>query len=294
MSLSDRIAVSGYDYQHLEFTQFLDMLRQWEIKYIELWPGNVTGWPVERIKEVLASRDISVICVNVGVAFFPNKTGEATRAQAGIIESIKLAEKLGAPYVNTYMGGNPQRNMMTTIKLYRSTIQPCLELASERNITVLLENHFDNRSEDPQGQDIARRPETLRYLFEVIDSPCFKLTYDPCNFYIAGEEPYPHAYQLLRDYIGYVHIKDATQYSELLHGPYSQYKLLSDSIRGRFLPLDMGRGAVNFAGIFNSLLEDRYQGYLTVEPHTEIARVERVGAENVRYTRTHLSEARDL
>ncbi|MEM7346881.1 MAG: sugar phosphate isomerase/epimerase family protein, partial [Chloroflexota bacterium] len=223
-----------------------------------------------------------------GVAFFPNKSGDAERSQMGIIEGIKLAETLGAPNVNTYMGGNPERDMMTTIQLYQRTMEPCFEAAAARNITVLLENHFDNRNEDPTGEDVARRPETLQYLFEVIDAPNFKLTYDPCNFYIAGEEAYPAAYQHLQPHIGYVHVKDATRYSELLHGAADQYKLLPDSINGRYLPVSLAEGAVNFEGILHKLSQDGYQGYLTVEPHTEVARVERVGFENVEYLRDHL------
>ena len=224
------------------------------------------------------------------MAFFPNKSGDAARAQTGINEAIKLAESLQAPLVNTYMGGNPQRDMLTTVQIYRRTIQPCLQAAKERGITLLLENHFDNRNEDPQGTDVARRPETLLYLVEAVDSPHFKLTFDPCNFYIAGDEPYPYAYQLLQSYIGYVHIKDATRYSELLHRSAGQYKLLPDSIRGRFLPVALGEGAINYAGILNSLRKNGYNGYLTVEPHTEQARVEAVGAANIQYLRAHLAQ----
>lgn len=289
MSLVNQIAVSGYDFQHLEFTRFLDLLRQWDIKHMELWPGNVLGWSVEQVKQALADKNIAVICVNAGIDFLPNKAGGAARVQAGIIEAVKLAETLQAPLVNTYMGGNPHRDMLTTVQLYRHTMQPCLEAAKERGITLLLENHFDNRNEDPQGTDVARRPETLLYLVEAVDSPYFKLTYDPCNFYIAGEEPYPYTYQLLQPHIGYVHIKDATRYSELLHGTAGQYKLLPDSLRGRFLPVALGEGATNYEGILNSLNRDGYAGYLAVEPHTEQARVETVGAANIQYLHAHLA-----
>ena len=48
-------------------------------------------------------------------------------------------------------------------------------------------------------------------------------------------------------------------------------------------------GAVNFESILDVLSRDRFSGYLVVEPHTEIARVELVGHENVRYVRDHLN-----
>lgn len=287
----NRVAVSGYDYQHLEFTVFLDLLQRWKIKFIELWPGNVSELPVEKIQKELDDRQIAVACVNAGVAYFPNKDGEGEKAQELILKAINLATSLNARFVNTYMGGNPARDMMTTIQLYQRTMDPCINQADKLGVTLLLENHFDNRNEDPEGQDVARRPETLRYLFEFIGSPFFKLTYDPCNFFIAGEEAFPYAYQLLREYISHVHVKSATRYSEFLHGPENQFKLLPDSINGRYLPVSLYDGAVNFESILDVLNSDRFSGYLVVEPHTEIARVELVGHENVRYVRDHLNAA---
>lgn len=286
MNLMERVAISGYDFDHLQFSELLDLVESLGIGLLEVWPHNLPSEPMERVREVLADRGMAVICVNATVAFLPNKT-DVKQAQAGITKAIELAETLGAPYVNTYLGANPQRDLITTIQLYRRNMQPCLEAAATRGITLVLENHFDNRNEDPRGTDVARRPETLLYLVEAVDSPHFKLTFDPCNFYIAGEEPYPYAYQLLRSHIGYVHLKDATRYYELLHGPDCQYKLLPDSITGRFLPVALGQGAVNFEGFLSSLAHDGYSGYLTVEPHTEQARLEAVCAGTLQYLRTH-------
>ena len=290
VNLTERIAISGYDFQHLEFGEFLDLVKSWEVTQIELWPQNTPDQSVEQIEEILGAKNVSVICVNASVAFLLNKAADVAVVQSGIIDAIRKAARLRAPLVNIYLGSNPQRDSVTTVKLFRRNIQPCLEVARENGITVVLENHFDNRNEDPQGTDVARRAETLSFLVEAVDSSDFGLTYDPCNFYIAGDEPYPYAYQLLRPHIAYVHIKDATFYSELHHGVADQYKLLPDSIRGRYLPVSLADGAVNYEGILGALVADGYQGFLTIEPHTEQARVEQVGAANLAYLRTHLGE----
>ncbi|MCZ7568811.1 MAG: sugar phosphate isomerase/epimerase [Ardenticatenaceae bacterium] len=291
MNLTERLSVSAYDWGHIPLYQWLDVLERFGVHQMELWTNNLPPDPVEQVRDTLASRGVQVICVNATVAFLPNRTDDVARVQAGILDAIRQAEMLGARYVNTYLGPNPRRDLTTTVRLYTRNIQPCLEAAAGRGIILVLENHFDIRNEDPGGGDVARRPETLRYLVEEVGSPHFKLTCDPANFYMAGIEPYPFAYELLRPYIGYVHLKDAVRYHELLHGPVDGIKVLSDSIAGPFVPVAVGRGAVNYEGLLARLVQDGYDGYLTVEPHTKKEHLERVCLETLQYVRAHVRAA---
>ena len=84
------------------------------------------------------------------------------------------------------------------------------------------------------------------YLFDNIASPNFKAAFDPANFIQCGVLPYPHAYNLLKDNIVYLHIKDAT----------------SD---GTVVPSGLGIGRLK--ELFAELHKNNFEGFLAIEPH---------------------------
>ena len=74
----------------------------------------------------------------------------------------------------------------------------------------------------------------------------FKCIFDFANF-IQAEENTWNAYELLKPYIAYIHVKDA---------------LLKD---GSVVPAGYGDGQV--ARILGDLIQNGYSGYLSLEPH---------------------------
>ena len=120
------------------------------------------------------------------------------------------------------------------------------------------------------ASDITRRPERMRELVERINSPHFRLTFDACNFYFAGVEPYPYAYELLQDYIVYVHLKDGARYDPRRYG---DRVLRFTDHSGEYVCLPLGQGAINYQGLLTRLKADGYTGFLTLEPHVEPERV---------------------
>ena len=66
---------------------------------------------------------------------------------------------------------------------------------------------------------MATRAELVAELIRRVDSPRLRANFDATNFLFAGEEPYPGAYEALKELIGYVHLKDGTRYDERRHGP---------------------------------------------------------------------------
>jgi sugar phosphate isomerase/epimerase len=248
----------------MRFSEITDFLDRLDVRFLELWPHNVEGQDLSAVRRELATRKIQVSCVSATSTHRLNR--EPTEdAQRAIFESIALARELNAPYVTTYMGSNPAHDTETMKRLYARDLEPCLRDAARHGITILLENMFDSRGEDPQGTNLSRRPEGMRAVVEVVSSPNFGVTYDPCNFHIAGVEPYPYAYELLKDYIRNVHIKDAAKYTDVAHGDLKAHAHWVDSLTGCWLSFPVGQGAINFYGLLNRLLLDGYSGCLTID-----------------------------
>lgn len=102
-------------------------------------------------------------------------------------------------------------------------------------------------------------------LVEKIGSPAVGINWDPANAYRAGSDrPYPDGYRAVRDLIRHVHYKDAATHPET-----GQRGFVYD-------------GVVDWRGQIKALLQDGYQGYLSIETHVrpkvEMARrsIERV------------------
>ena len=74
----------------------------------------------------------------------------------------------------------------------------------------------------------------------------FKAIFDFANFVQAGQDTM-EAYELLKKYISYIHVKDAL------------------AANGNVMPAGMGDG--NVAAILKDLYSHGYQGFLSLEPH---------------------------
>lgn len=83
-------------------------------------------------------------------------------------------------------------------------------------------------------------------ILESIGSDILRATFDPANFIQCGETTYPYAYELLKDHIEYMHIKDAKE-------------------SGEVMPAGDGKGHIK--EILENLKNRGYNGFLSLEPH---------------------------
>lgn len=113
-------------------------------------------------------------------------------------------------------------------------------LAAKRGVTLLHEN------EKGIYGDTAKR---CLDLLETINSPHLKATFDSANFVQVGEEPFPKAYEILKPWIAYIHVKDA---------------LFTD---GQVTVA--GEGDSNYDMFIERLVADGYRGFLSIEPHLD-------------------------
>jgi len=111
-------------------------------------------------------------------------------------------------------------------------------MAEKEGIVLLHEN---------EKRIYGETPERCEEIFEAIDTPFLRATFDIANFIQAGVRPYEDAFPRLKDKIEYMHIKDAR---------------LSD---GQVVPVGQGDGRVR--DLLADLLEEGFDGFLCVEPH---------------------------
>lgn len=115
------------------------------------------------------------------------------------------------------------------------------EKAAKEDLIIGLENEH--------ACNIGTAAETAPVL-AAVDHPYLKLVWDPANAYVAGENPFPHGYNLLpKRRIIHVHAKDCHV----------------DDHKPEWGPL--GTRDVDWKGQITALLNDGYRGYLSLETH---------------------------
>lgn len=279
-----KLAISGTGdfFEGASIIKLLGMAQRYRVDYLEVWhPKNTKIEGLERSRALIQEAGVRVVAVSTWSHLYLPE--DVAAQQALLLEGIEVAHRLGAQFASTYFGHAPVRDDELAIASYIESLQPCLERAAALGVTICLENEFDVLGDDPQASDITRRPERIRELVERINSPHFRLTFDACNFYFAGVEPYPYAYELLKDYVVYVHLKDGTRYDPRFYG---DRVLRFTDHSGEYVCLAVGQGAINHQGLLARLKADGYAGYLTLEPHVEAERMAETYEGTLAYLKT--------
>ncbi len=262
-----KLAVSTFDLRHESPEDVAQLVSEVAIDNLEIYgapPPSQHASYAQWLKRCGAK----VACINATSKYrvLVNSPSEVQR----VIESaINFAALLGARFVNLYPGYQRELDVFANIRLFRQRIKPLLADARANDVTLLLENYYDpvQYGDDPRGEHFMRRPEATLALVELVDDPALAVTWDPCNHYLASIEPWPYAYKVLQPVIRYVHVKSATRYSPLWHSARWSKSRVNDSSTGSYLHVTLEEGAVNWDGILRQLVQDRFDGFVTLEPH---------------------------
>ena len=262
------LALSSYNVP-LPFEETISLLAQHSVSWVELWTSSIIGGfrdhrcdddEMARMKTILDRYGVKVACVNSGSVFSKGMVGSPTRYVNAVRAVLTVADELNARFVNCYV--HRFARGYADIDSYVRIVQPVAHHAEDMGVTLVVENEPYDASATPKGM--------LR-IIAAVDSPFFQINFDPTNFYQGNIEAYPYAYELLKDHIAYIHLKNGCRYIPEIHrelgkgGPFAPPNE-SDSI---FYPT-IQYGAVNIEGLLDRLKQDGYQGFCTLEPHVPL------------------------
>lgn len=150
----------------------------------------------------------------------------------------ELAEILGTRYIRMFSFFIPQDKEPSAFREEVLKRLRCLkEYAAEKDLVLLHENE-----KGIYGDNAQRCLDLMQELYD----DHFKCTFDFANFVQCKQETLP-AYDLLKPYISYVHVKDALfESGEVVPG---------------------GEGDGQLAAIFEKLDQAGFEGFLSLEPH---------------------------
>lgn len=258
----------------LSFEESIRKVKEFGLNYVEcsvLWFRNIN---ISKAKELFLKHQVKISAINTW-----HEPQSLKEKKDYVLEGIKIADELEVKYVIVYFGN---LSIEPTIEIFEEFIHPCLLEAEKRGVILALETEFDI-----SGKDITRTAVGCLKIIEKINSDYLKVNFDPGNIYIAGEEPFPYAYEMLKDHIAYIHLKDAVKYDPSLYGS-EENNLIFEDISGKYICVPVGKGAINYEGFLESLLKNKYQGFLTVEPHVVRDKLDEAFISGIKYVKKRL------
>ena len=238
--LDEQIAVLFREHIH-----FLDLRGVWNTNVLDL-----TDQQVARIKETLDAHSIGIAAIGSPIGKVPIDSSFDEHLHR-FERAIAVAQALQTPYIRIFsfyppaIAGERDDNGAAGPAEYRDEVLRRLREMTARaraaGVILLHENE-----KDIYGDTIARCVDLL----QSCNDTRLRAVFDPANFIQCGQTPYPDAYEALRPWLGYVHVKDA----------------ISD---GSVVPA--GEGVAHWPELLQRLRADGYDGFLSLEPHLAFA-----------------------
>ena len=240
----ERIILSGFsDEIAPELDLQLAAIREWGLSHIELRAAdgvNVSDFSTEKGKEVknkLAGAGVSVSSIGSPIGKIGIEEDFAPHLEK-LKRTLEIQKELGAPYLRMFSFYIPQGRAPEDFREeVLDRVGRMAEEAAAWDSVLLHENE-----KGIYGDSAPRCKELL----EAFYGPHFKAVFDFANFVQVGQQTLP-AYELLKPYVEYVHVKDA-QWGT-----------------GAVVPAGQGDGHVK--DILTDLIGGGWKGFLSLEPH---------------------------
>lgn len=222
----------------------LEVLEDHGIKHIEMRGVNgkcIVDYSLEEVKEIKRQLDergfkLSAIGSPIGKISIVDDFESHLQLFKHTLEIARIMEVRHIRMFSFFIpqGENPNKYRDEVINRWRQFVKA----AEGYDVILLHENEKDIYG------DTAER---CLDLLETMNCDYVKAIFDPANFVQCDVKTYPEAYELLKDHIEYMHIKDAL---------YSDHEVV---------PAGHGDGKVKET---LSALQDRgFEGFLSLEPH---------------------------
>jgi sugar phosphate isomerase/epimerase len=227
-------------------------LNNLDVHYLDLrgaWGTNVlklTDEEVVRIKQLCADHGVRVACLGSPLGKSP-LAAPIENELANLDRIIEIGEALNCRRIRIFSFYPPDTSTNAHYDQHLDEAVERLARLAEKAQAAHVELLHENEKEIV-GDTLAR----CQALISGVNNPHLRFLWDPANFVQVGEARVTErGWPMLGDVTTYVHIKDAK---------------LSD---GSVCPAGDGDGQIR--ELLQSLVERNYQGFLSLEPHLQIA-----------------------
>lgn len=253
----------------MKVAEWIDLASKLDIDGLEWYAGflemqDESNWP--RFRKMVEDRGkvVPMMCCS------PDFTHRNAAFRKEEIKKqkrwIDMTHALGGQYCRVLSGQRrPELSIEEGVKLAADAIEECLFYASERGITLIIENHYkDDFWEYPE---FAQKMDVFCMLVDSIHHPNFGVNYDPSNTYLAGEDPI----ELLKRVSHRVVTMHASD-RYLKEGTLEDLRKEEGGSTGyakRLSHGEIGKGLNDYDAIFSELKSKGFDGWISIEDGVE-------------------------
>jgi sugar phosphate isomerase/epimerase len=249
----------------MKVSEWIQLASKLDIQGLEWYAGliemqNRANWERFRDEVEATGKVIPMMCCSPDFTH-PDKAFR-DKEIAKQKEWIEMTYVLGGSYCRVLSGQKrPELSMEQGVELASESIKACLDFAAERNITLILENHYkDDFWEYPE---FAQKMDVFTMLVDSIDHPNFGVNYDPSNTFLAGEDPLELLYKVSHRVVT-MHASDRF----LKYGTIEDLRKEEGGAVGyakRLSHGEIGKGLNDYDAIFKELKRVGFDGWISIE-----------------------------
>ncbi len=249
----------------MKVADWIDLAATLEVEGVEWYAGflemkDPANWPSFRKRVEDHGMVIPMMCCSPDFTHPDRAFREQEMAKQR--RWIDMTHALGGSYCRVLSGQRrPELSIDEGVKLAADSIHACLPYASERGITLVIENHYkDDFWEYPE---FAQKMDVFCQLIDSIDHPNFGVNYDPSNTFLAGEDPL--------ELLGRVSSRVLTMHASdrfLLEGTIDDLRREETGAEGyakRLSHGEIGQGLNDYDAIFTELKGKGFDSWISIE-----------------------------
>jgi len=178
--------------------------------------------------------------------------------------SLQLAKDLGAPHITTEPGGEltPTQTWEKGANLFREELLPCIEVAEELGVPILIE---------PEPDLLIERFDQYLEFVDRLDSKMVGLNFDIGHAYCMSEDPQDWITRMAQHTVHY-HFED----------------IADTRVHKHLIP---GHGAIDFSATIKEIQKTDYDGWITVELYPYIEGPDNAAREAKQYLTRVIEDA---
>ncbi|OGV40702.1 MAG: hypothetical protein A2X48_22560 [Lentisphaerae bacterium GWF2_49_21] len=239
-----KLAVALWGFREMPLDKIIESCPQMGIRRLEAqlhsavplhFDAKLLSPDTDRILSLANSKGVSFVSLATANDFTLEQD-KLEAEMAYVREAIRFAARINVSILRIFSGFEPRNKVCgKTFDRMVAALAKSAGYASEHNVRLALENHGG----------IASTAEDMLKILSAVNSPNLFLNFDPANFVAEGVDCI-RAFELLKDRIIYVHLKDVR------------------TSNGHKEFCAVGEGMIDWRKLL-SLLEDRYNGVCAIE-----------------------------
>lgn len=249
----------------MKVSEWIDITCRLDIDGLEWYAGflemeNADNWKIFRRQVEDNGKVIPMMCCSPDFTH-PDKSFRDIEI-AKQKHWIDMTYALGGKFCRVLSGQKrPELSIDLGIQLAADCIHECLPYAQERDITLIIENHY--KDDFWTYPEFAQKMDVFCALVDKINHPFFGVNYDPSNTYLAGEDPL----ELLKRVVHRVVTMHASD-RYLKEGTLEDLRNEEGGAVGyakRLSHGEIGKGLNDYDAIFTLLKKQNFNGWISIE-----------------------------